>query len=421
MATAMLLALLIPGIGAVLAATDDSVEEVEASVAAMNLVGKSFDKFPEWAGATVNEPVTYFAPDNSRAAYEFTVLNGEKKVGYIITSARKDWMPVLEYSDGNAPTSYLLDARSMAVEKGFIHADNPARPQYYYWGALTYSVQFGTSMKDQGAIVHLPSGRILSLPKEIPQLQMNSSEARNSWDSVLSKSNQGLLASMMRLFDAGVTVKAASISPSNNNPLDILNTSVTLSSFPAYYQGQYWYEHGDNYDQSQSFPTCVGNTGDPWSGWDGCAAIAGANVIGYWHYHGCPSIPDDEETLIDYCHYYMGTNFDGGTSVGNIGPGIEYVMDTIYPYYFDSLQYYSWPFDWDMMVGEINSSHPFVLSLNNWAPAEYSWHSVAVFGYQDESGTGNDYIFVRSGWNTSTTNILRGSWAGSYLDKVFPT
>ncbi len=92
-------------------ASSNTVNVAEAEQAALNHIEKKAVKIPEWYNATVSRPVSYYAPDMSVCAYEFTVTDGDKNVGFIIVSARKDWMPVLEYSTGSAPSSYLPDAK----------------------------------------------------------------------------------------------------------------------------------------------------------------------------------------------------------------------------------------------------------------------------------------------------------------------
>lgn len=52
-----------------------------------------------------SDPVMYHSRDDRVSAYEFTVTKAGAEAGYIVVSARMDWMPVLEFGSGKAPSS----------------------------------------------------------------------------------------------------------------------------------------------------------------------------------------------------------------------------------------------------------------------------------------------------------------------------
>jgi hypothetical protein len=137
--------------------TDDAVSQKEADNVAIYWLKESSSTFSTWDGAKLSTPVIYYSVENASipVAYEYTVLNEGKSVGFMIVSALKSLSPVLEFSDGAAPSSYLDNAEKSANKEGFI-TDN-ATPLILYWGAATYSVQFGDQMKKDGVAIHLPT------------------------------------------------------------------------------------------------------------------------------------------------------------------------------------------------------------------------------------------------------------------------
>ena len=272
--------------GAVFAFDYATVSVDEASRVAQRYVEKfSAISFPDWTDAKVSEPETYYRVDGGKAAYEFTVLNGKGPAGFIIISAIKDWIPVLEMSGGKAPSAFLPEATEIAVEKGYIGVDevSETKPHVLYWGALTYSVQIGAKMESERKACFLPTGQFYDVPEQQPQLRMNQEQARAAWDSL----EQDEVRDLLRY------------------------TEDYISGVPAYYQVDYIDQYCDEYDEYASYPWCVGIANDPWSTYDGCAPIAGAMIFGYWDNNGYSSSSDDEE-LIDYLHEYMYTDYECG-------------------------------------------------------------------------------------------------------------
>jgi S1-C subfamily serine protease len=162
---------------------EGAVTEAEAKRAAMNQIVRLSEAGRGWQGAEVGTPVIYYAADGSMSAYEFPVLKGGGEAGYILVSARKEWMPVLEYSDGSAPSKLLPGIIRYAIEKGLAGESDAADARLIYWGALSYSMQMGEKMKEDGTVIHLPTARIMPMPRMNP-LQMDKDEARAAWEKL---------------------------------------------------------------------------------------------------------------------------------------------------------------------------------------------------------------------------------------------
>jgi hypothetical protein len=75
------------------------VSKEEARKAASYYVKGYADVISKWKGAVVGDGTEYYT-NEVLSAYEFRVFVGNNDAGYIIISARKDWMPVLEFGNG---------------------------------------------------------------------------------------------------------------------------------------------------------------------------------------------------------------------------------------------------------------------------------------------------------------------------------
>jgi hypothetical protein len=383
--------------------SDNSVTKAEAENAALQYVARfSSSIMPEWSNAYVSEPIPYYSfVDDTIAAYEFTVLNNGDDVGFIVISARKDWMPVLELSSGNAPSSKLTDAKRIAVENGYISnndTNDTVAPKIYYYGALSQSVQLGDKMKNEGIVISLYSGLIGQKPKGQKALQMDKDKAKAAWIEVGQ-------------------AEAPALSPGKIQPL----TGVwkTISGVTAFYQASYQGDRNcDNgNDPSASYPSCVGIANDPWYNWDGCAPIAGAMVLNYWQTHGYPNLPTGvyaDEILIDHGHAKMNTDVTGATLPQYIASGIRLVSN-IYNYHFQATSYST--VNWSDIINEVNANRPFVLSV--WGSPVYpNGHSVCGLGYI--SDTGQQLVGVYSTVDTSLHWILFNNWSSAMITKVLP-
>jgi hypothetical protein len=139
------------------------------------------------------EPILYLNSDMSPAAYEFNYLRDGKSAGFVMVAARKDWSPMLESSDGAAPSSRVPEAFEVAVAKGYVAPGENPPPTYFYFGALSNSVQFGEKMKSERVAIELGwGGAVFHLPDAPVKLSFNAYKARSSW--------QGTLALASRLY-----------------------------------------------------------------------------------------------------------------------------------------------------------------------------------------------------------------------------
>ena len=389
------LMLLLSSVGfAAAQSSGNSVTEAEAEKAAINHIERVGQRMDGWSNATLSKPVTYFAPDNTKSVYEFTVLNGDLEVGFIIVSARKDWMPVLEYSSDEAPSQRLTEVIHQSIEAKYISENEIAQPNYIYWGALSFSVQLSDIMKQEGTIIHLPTGRIMPMLK-MPSLQMDKAEAQAAWNN-LARDAKG---------DEGTRT---------------IHVDLVSGSVPVWYQHSDSCECCDEYSGGADYyPDCAGIADDPWNNWDGCSAIAGAMILGYWDDNGYSGIPDDDETLIDDCHYYMNTTTGGTTLPIYIDGGIEGVFGR---YSYDCDASNVWDFSWSDITTEIAADRPFELSMDN--NPTYGDHSVTAFGCEwDDSDPDHKYIWVNTTWpTTQTDDILFGNWSDQFtlITKVVP-
>ncbi|MDD4924020.1 MAG: C39 family peptidase [Dehalococcoidales bacterium] len=357
--------------------TDDAVSQSEADNVATYWLKESSSTFSTWDGAKLSAPVTYYSVEDTSipVAYEYTVLNEGKSVGFMIVSALKSLSPVLEFSDGKAPSSYLDNAEEFANKEGFV--TDKTSPLILYWGGLTYAVQYGDQMKEKGVAIHLPTGRLQNVPDSM-KLQIDADQARASWDELINNSN----------------IKSS-------------KGDVIISGVPAYYQSGADEGYGDDGDGAVSFPACAGSTIDPWDAWDGCSCIAGAMIHGYWDSHGYSNLPDGEDTLIDYNHHYMTTTYGGSTAWWLIDNGIRDIFD-LCGYDFDVNN--TTGTNWNDITTQVNANNPAVMSFSN------NSHSTTLVGYQT-AYLGNSVI-LHNTWDTSTHYLAYGDWDICQMTKV---
>lgn len=106
----VILSLVLPfSIGAASKTDNKFISIKEAAIAASYYVNEYSADQASWATAIIGDsPVTYYSMENRPIAYEFTILSQDGATsGYIIISATKDWMPVLEWSAGKPPSAFL--------------------------------------------------------------------------------------------------------------------------------------------------------------------------------------------------------------------------------------------------------------------------------------------------------------------------
>jgi hypothetical protein len=161
---------------------DNIISKSEADNAALYFMQTDY---AEWENAELGGPTPYYwvADKTIPIVYEYTVLNDGEYIGYIIVSACKDLFPTLEGGNGAAPSSYIESARNVAEREEYITNDDV--PVMLYWGALTYSVQFGEKMNKKGIAIHLPTGTIEKVPKQM-YTQIDKEEAREAWRRLIN-------------------------------------------------------------------------------------------------------------------------------------------------------------------------------------------------------------------------------------------
>jgi hypothetical protein len=420
---ALILVTLISGIS--LAASPSlSVSKAAAEKAALDLIQRFDDKMISWTkDSIVGEPVIYYAPDGNKSAYEYPVQTNGKDAGFILVSARKDWEPVLEFSDGTPPSSYVTDAESVAKEMGYVLADEKSTPMLYYFGAFSFAVQFGDGMKDSNDAIHLTTGNTIKISDSSPQLKMDPVKAQKNWGDILGQESVSLLSKLSNSI-FGKSTAEASVDISVTQLEKRLLGYGEISGVPAFYQERYVWGHGD--DRSffaDDYPDCVGYADDPWDDWDGCAPIAGAMVLGYWSEHGYPNIPDPdlgetEDTLIDHCHKFMGTNYDGETSTNMVAQGIEDLAnDDEYGFDYDFTCDDTYDYLY-LVENEIDADRPCAMSMEDFEMEEDFNHTVCVYGYSDTIY--GAYLHIWNTWNTNDYYIAWNDWSDAYIHRVFP-
>jgi len=383
----------------------NDVNETEAREAALYQIERSKLRMPGWNKAALGDLVTYYAPDNTKSAYEFTVINDDKEVGFVLVSARKDWMPVLEHSSGEAPSKHLSKAVEHAIAKGYASQDDASQTRLIYWGALSYSVQLGEQLKEEGTVIHLPTTRIIPMP-EMVELQMEEERAKAAW----ARHSESIGSTISEALSSIFSEKPAMAAMVNREPIITYMPQtidwVELDGVPLWYQHSSSCACCDEYSGgADDYPDCAGTADDPWDDWDGCSCIAGAMIVGYDYY----GVSEDDETLIDDCHNYMNTNDEGETNPIYFSGGIEDVFD-LYNVSCDATNDYL--VSWNDIKGEIDAERPFMLS--------FSGHSQTGVGYEFDTED-EDYrkIWIHTTWYSPRTDVIDfGNWSAACMTKV---
>lgn len=147
----------------------------------------------------------------------------------------------------------------------------------------------------------------------------------------------------------------------------------------------------------------------------GCTPVAWAMVLEYGDRYGFPNLigsttnnnhPNashaDLRYAINELRGYMntvclGVNKGGSTSIYNAPNGVLYAKARGYPNFSASNSYF---FVWNAVVAEINASRPAVTAVTKAPDGSVGGHSVVTYGYADNTGSANDFIFVKTGWST---------------------
>jgi hypothetical protein len=306
-------------------------------------------------------------------------------------------MPLLERGEGKAPSAYIGDAYAIALNENIVNEGELGKPVIYYFGGLSYYTQFGPTMIEDQKMIHLRSGMIIQKPIEQPTLCMDKEKANAEWDKI----NKGLIRSSSIIPTIGITNQQLSY------------TIIQITGVPSWSQSSIWSIWSDEGGGSTPYPACSGSADDPWENWDGCTAIAGAMVLGYWASHGYSDINiDDDEYLIDDCHYYMDTHDDGGTDWEDAAPGVVAVSQ-LYGYNFTCVR--DTNVSWADITNEINAGRPFILSATNF-PWSGWCHSVTVRAYTTDTSE----IGYHNTWDDITNWFTFGNWSYVEINKVTP-
>jgi len=382
----------------VLAQTNDTlVSETEANLAASYYLNYYNEEEDIWKDTNLSAPITYYSVKDQPIAYEYSVLNREGlSIGYLIISATKDWMPLLERGEGKAPSAYLGDAYAIALNENLVNEGEFGNPVIYYFGGLSYYTQFGPTMIEDQRMIHLRSGMVIQKPTEQLTLCMDKEKANAEWN----KLNKAAIQSSSIVPIIGATNQQQS------------NTIIQITGVPSWHQSSGWSIFCDEGGGALSYPDCQGPPDDPWANWDGCGPIAGAMVLGYWGDHGYSSFPtNDDEYLIDDCHYYMGTSDAGSTTVTSVAPGIADVSEL---YGYDFTCNFDSSVSWADITNEIDNGRPFVLMVNS---AEFGGsHAITVRGYDSSTSL----IYFHNTWDDFTNDITFGNWNWAYMATVIP-
>lgn len=358
------------------------VSSKEVQTAARYYISKYINAVDKWEGVTDGQPVEYVWPNGGISAYEIPVMGKTGNVGFMFISATKDYGPLFELSNGKRPSEYVNSAKKIAIEKGLIKDDYSGKTRLLYYGALTYSVQFGEEMISKQIAIHLPTGRVEQVPAEDIALQMDTEIVQQGWVTALGKARESTFGTRSITWIFGV---------------------------PAWYQNEF---HGDSGDSGIEWPTCAGVAADPWDQWDGCSAISGAMVLGYWDTHGYSMGVGGEDLLIDHAHHYMGTDDDGDTMPWNIDDGM-WLVANMYQHGDDFSHSHDWSVSFSNIVDNVDRGTPAVLNLRS--HPVYGNHSVTVVGYEPLTD-----IWVNNTWDTSQHLVTHGSGTWATLSTLWP-
>jgi hypothetical protein len=373
-----------------ISSSDNIVSQSEADNAASYWMKVSTSRFSTWSEANLSAPVTYYSVEDNDIpiAYEYTVLNQGKSVGYMIVSASKDFSPILEFSNGKAPSSYIDSAKKFANRMGY-NTDNE-NPLILYWGGLTYSVQYDNQMKDDRIAIHLQTGVLQNLPSKM-NLQIDNIQARAAWEKL--------------------SIITSNISD-NSKSLKWPPGQVMISGVPYYHQSSDNNGYGDDGNGLWDYPALLGPNVDPWDAWDGCSCIAAAMIHGYWYNQGYTNLPNDEDTLIDRNHIDMGTDMYGYTWPWDIDDGISSVFAR-YNYGNDFAVNNTTGTDWDDITTQVDAGNPAVMS---YLGGTWGGHSATLVGYLP-TYLGN-YVVHHNTWDTTDDLLVYGDWTTCQMTKV---
>ncbi|MEW6097046.1 MAG: T9SS type A sorting domain-containing protein [bacterium] len=115
--------------------------------------------YPQWAGAKIGTVTVYYDIKNKPSAYLFSVVKDGMTSGYIVTSARSDYFPIIEFGLGQVPSGNLDKCREIAAQS---ISTKLGSPKLLYLGGIDYLVSFPLEGSAETITVGLKSGMIYS-------------------------------------------------------------------------------------------------------------------------------------------------------------------------------------------------------------------------------------------------------------------
>lgn len=366
------------GVGSATASNERSavVSKADARKAAESKVETvaGHSEFSSWEGATVGKPTTFHArnaekgPKYVPAAYVFAVKNRGDDVGYVTTSARSDWAPILEYSTASPPTRHAERARSAAEDRGV-----SSTGRLLYHGGVKYGVEL-----EDGRAVNVRNGRPEDVGREFAPSSMSFKP------ETLERQQSELESDEVRTADWW----------------------DTIYDVPA------WTEHDDGGNST----TYYGSGDDSWGDWDGCVPVAASMIIAY-HEGYDESDTWIREYYIDHLHQDMNTDDSGSTWPTDIDNGFNNFAQGSYDYSGQNIYLWNHP---DFTKKEItDNERPFLLNMTGGGSAgdrnqSYGDHTVTVVGYSNDG----DELKIHDTWDDSIHYLTWGSWTACSYTKV---
>lgn len=346
--------------------------------------------YPQWRDARLIDRRAYCDLSGEPLVYVYSVQRGNLYLGYITVSARDEFFPLFEYSDGPRPswkTKYCLEkVEEMGYRVGEV--------RYIFAPPMDYLVMVvparasGRSWSD-GLVLQLNSGIICPTPEVATVIDEYSTALVERADQVKSFWRKNVLSGVVRTKQGGDVLVARLNNPDAYNYTFIWYkgcgpTSITM--LLAYYGGAWGFRNFWR-DDPAYFPWC--------------------GSLSY-------TIQELHDKVVEF-----GQNLGDGTELG--GPGYEGCEKLKYGMYSTTAQatieavadYYGYSFTtdymWDMINSrqamytavqkEINENHPVFLGIGTDTTGPWSTHAVLGVGYRYSGG--EHQIIAHNTWDHS--------------------
>jgi len=156
-----------------------------------NVAKSKLYHFPEWQEANIGTSTTFYDLKDKPSAYMFKVVKDGKILGYIVTTAREDYFPIIELGLGvNTPVDKLDRCRQIAEQSTTGKLGNS---RLLYLGGIDYLVTFPIEGTDENITIGLKSNLIytkenLSRMQTLLDSRTNEqiSGAEKSWRKIIS-------------------------------------------------------------------------------------------------------------------------------------------------------------------------------------------------------------------------------------------